>query len=55
MNGYRGEDAPVKSGVNFGDPISGAHAAGAVLSALWQRRRTGKGCFMVCRSLSPPL
>ena len=30
MNGYRGEDAPVKSGVNFGDPISGAHAAGCV-------------------------
>ena len=46
MNGYRGEDAPVKSGVNFGDPISGAHAAGAVLSALWRRRRTGKGCFI---------
>ena len=46
MNGYRGEDAPVKSGVNFGDPISGAHAAGALLSALWSRRRTGKGCFI---------
>ena len=46
MNGYRGEDAPVKSGVNFGDPISGAHAAGAVLSALWRRRRTGRGCFI---------
>ena len=46
MNGYRGEDAPVKSGVNFGDPISGAHAAGAVLSALWSRRRTGTGCFI---------
>ena len=46
MNGYRGEDAPVKSGVNFGDPISGAHAAGAALSALWRRRRTGEGCFI---------
>ena len=46
MNGYRGEDTPVKSGVNFGDPISGAHAAGAVLSALWRRRRTGEGCFI---------
>ncbi|MXY47057.1 MAG: CoA transferase [Chloroflexi bacterium] len=46
MNGYRGEEAPVKSGVNFGDPISGAHAAGAVLSALWRRRRTGEGCFI---------
>ena len=46
MNGYRGEDAPVKSGVNFGDPISGAHAAGAILTALWRRRRTGQGCFI---------
>ena len=46
MNGYLNEDAPVKSGVNFGDPISGAHAAGAVLSALYSRRRTGKGAFI---------
>ena len=46
MNGYMGEDSPVKSGVNFGDPISGAHAAGAVLSALYYRRRTGKGLFL---------
>lgn len=46
MNGYDGETAPVKSGVNFGDPISGAHAAGAVLSALYRRRRTGKGTFI---------
>ena len=46
MNGYLGEPSPVKSGVNFGDPISGAHAAGAVLSALFYRRRTGKGLFI---------
>ena len=46
MNGYLNEDAPVKSGVNFGDPISGAHAAGALLSALYRRRRTGKGAFI---------
>ena len=46
MNGYLDEDSPVKSGVNFGDPISGAHAAGAVLSALYYRRRTGKGMFI---------
>ncbi|MCE2457959.1 MAG: CoA transferase [Dehalococcoidia bacterium] len=46
MNGYLDEDGPVKSGVNFGDPISGAHAAGAVLSALYRRRRTGRGVFI---------
>ncbi|MCH8109057.1 MAG: CoA transferase [Chloroflexi bacterium] len=46
MNGYLGDDAPMKSGVNFGDPISGAHAAAAVLSALLYRRRTGNGIFI---------
>ena len=46
MNGYAGEEAPMKSGVNFGDPISGAHAAGAILAALLRRRRTGKGAFI---------
>ena len=46
MNGYQDSDGPVKSGVTFGDPISGAHAAGAVLSALLYRRRTGKGMFI---------
>ena len=45
MNGYLGEDAPVKSGVNFGDPIAGAHAA-AVLAALLWRPRTGEGMFI---------
>ncbi len=46
MNGYLGEATPVKSGVNFGDPISGAHAAGAILAALLYRRRTGRGIFL---------
>ena len=46
MNGYLGEAPPVKSGVNFGDPISGAHAAGAILAALLYRRRTGRGIFL---------
>jgi len=46
MNGYLDDEGPVKSGVNFGDPISGAHAAGAVLSALWRRKRTGQGAFI---------
>ena len=55
MNGYLNEDAPVKSGVNFGDPISGAHAAGAALSALWHRRRTGKGAFIDASQLESSL
>ena len=55
MNGYLNEDAPVKSGVNFGDPISGAHAAGAVLSALWHRRRTGRGTFIDSSQLESSL
>ena len=46
MNGYLDDASPVKSGVNFGDPISGAHAAGAILAALLHRRRTGKGIFL---------
>ena len=46
MNGYLEEETPVKSGINFGDPIGGAHAAGAVLAALLSRRRTGQGMFI---------
>ena len=46
MNGYLGEDAPMRSGVNFGDPIAGTHAAAAVLTALLWRRRTGNGMFI---------
>ena len=46
MNGYLDDPSPVKSGVNFGDPISGSHAASAVMSALYRRRRTGQGMFI---------
>ena len=42
MTGYHDDDAPIKSGVNFGDPIAGTHAAGAVISALLYRRRSGE-------------
>ena len=45
MTGYR-DEGPMKSGINHGDPITGAHAAGVVLAALRRRRRTGKGMFV---------
>jgi len=46
MTGYLDEDAPMKSGINHGDPITGSHAAGALLASLLYRRRTGKGVFV---------
>ena len=46
MNGYADGDGPMRSGVNFGDPISGAHAGGATLAALLHRRRTGQGVYV---------
>ncbi len=45
MTGYSG-DGPMKSGINHGDPITGSHAAGVVLAALRQRRRTGRGMYI---------
>jgi len=44
LTGYRGEGHH-KSGISYGDPIAGTMAAGAVLTALWRRRRTGKGGY----------
>ena len=45
MTGYRGE-GPMKSGINHGDPITGSHAAGVLMAALRNRRKTGKGMFI---------
>ena len=45
LTGYPG-DGPMKSGINHGDPITGSHAAGVLLAALRQRRRTGKGMYV---------
>ena len=45
MTGYQ-DDGPMKSGINHGDPITGAHAAGVVLAALRYRKRTGQGMFV---------
>src|SRR5579884_2582240 len=42
ITGYEGGE-PHKSGISYGDPIAGTMAAGAVLTALLYRRRTGRG------------
>jgi crotonobetainyl-CoA:carnitine CoA-transferase CaiB-like acyl-CoA transferase len=45
ITGYEGGE-PHKSGISYGDPISGTAAAGAVMVALLHRRRTGRGQFV---------
>lgn len=42
LTGYEG-GPPMKSGFWYGDPISGTHAAGAVMMALLEREATGAG------------
>jgi crotonobetainyl-CoA:carnitine CoA-transferase CaiB-like acyl-CoA transferase len=42
LNGYLG-GPPHKSGISYGDPLAGLGGAAAVLLALLQRERTGKG------------
>jgi len=42
LTGYAG-GPPMKSGFWYGDPISGTHAAGAVMMALIEREATGSG------------
>ena len=46
MGGYSVAEGPIKSGINHGDPITGSHAAGAILAALMYRRRTGKSVLI---------
>ena len=42
LTGY-GDGIPFKTGVSYGDPVAGLAAATAVVTALIQRRRTGRG------------
>ncbi len=42
LTGYEG-GSPVKSGFWYGDPISGVHAAAAVMMGLFEREATGLG------------
>ncbi|MGH2589005.1 MAG: CaiB/BaiF CoA transferase family protein [Dehalococcoidia bacterium] len=46
QTGYHDEDRPIKTGVNYADPIVGMQAAAAVLAALIHRRRGGGGQFI---------
>jgi crotonobetainyl-CoA:carnitine CoA-transferase CaiB-like acyl-CoA transferase len=45
MTGYAG-GGPLKMGVALPDPVGGSHGAVAVLTALAERDRTGRGCFV---------
>ena len=44
--GYGDDGIPYKTGISYGDPIGGLAAAGAVVLALIQRRRTGRGAWI---------
>ncbi|MCS7277127.1 MAG: CoA transferase [Dehalococcoidia bacterium] len=46
LNGYHGQATPAKTGFSYADPVSALVALGAILLALRQRRRTGKGRFI---------
>lgn len=43
--GYAG-DIPLKSGINYGDPVAGVHAMGYIMTALLHRSRTGRGSYI---------
>jgi len=44
--GYGDDGIPYKTGISYGDPIGGLAAAGAIVLALIQRRRTGRGAWI---------
>jgi crotonobetainyl-CoA:carnitine CoA-transferase CaiB-like acyl-CoA transferase len=45
LTGYEGE-GPLKSGSNIGDPMNGLHGVVAILAALHERDRTGRGQYI---------
>jgi crotonobetainyl-CoA:carnitine CoA-transferase CaiB-like acyl-CoA transferase len=45
IQGYE-DRGPHKSGISYGDPMSGIAAAGAVISALFRKRATGEGTYI---------
>jgi crotonobetainyl-CoA:carnitine CoA-transferase CaiB-like acyl-CoA transferase len=44
--GYPGEETPVRTGINYADPVTGMQVAAAVMLALIHRQRTGKGQYI---------
>jgi len=46
LTGYGDDGVPYKTGISYGDPVGGLAAAGALVLALIQRRRTGRGAFV---------
>ena len=46
LQGYEG-GPPHKSGISYGDPVSGTTTAGAIAVALRRRERSGEGCYVV--------
>lgn len=43
LTGYGDDGIPYKTGISYGDPVGGIAAASALVLALIQRRRTGRG------------
>jgi crotonobetainyl-CoA:carnitine CoA-transferase CaiB-like acyl-CoA transferase len=46
MTGYGDDGVPFKTGISYGDPVAGKAAVAAVVLALIQRRKSGKGAFI---------
>ena len=44
--GYRDDDSPMKTGINYGDPIAGMHTASYIMTALMHRRKSGRGQYI---------
>jgi len=43
LTGYVGDETPYRSGVDYIDPVTGTHMAGALIAALLHRDKTGEG------------